>query len=78
MPDLKLAKLPDQTPVKLSIQITPALHQTLVAYAALYADAYKHEARVEELIPAMLVNFLSSDREFAKTQRDGNNPRVAI
>jgi hypothetical protein len=46
VPDLKLAKLPDQTPVKLSIQITPALHQTLVAYAALYAEAYKHEARV--------------------------------
>ncbi|CAN5254765.1 DUF2274 domain-containing protein [soil metagenome] len=75
MPDLKLGKLPDQRPVKLSVQITPALHQTLVAYAALYAEAYKHEARVEELIPAMLAGFLNSDREFAKSQRDGNNPR---
>lgn len=72
MPDLKLGKLPDQTPVKLSIQITPALHQTLVAYAALYAEAYMHEARVEELIPAMLAGFLDSDREFAKSQRAGS------
>lgn len=72
MPDLKLGKLPDQTPVKLSIQITPALHQALVAYAALYAEAYKHEARVEELIPAMLAGFLDSDREFAKSQRAGS------
>lgn len=69
MPELKLAKLPDRTPIKLAITITPDLHQMLQEYAALYAEAYGQKEAVGELIPAMLTAFLESDRGFAR-ERD--------
>lgn len=66
MPELKLPKLPDRTPVKLAITVTPDLHQMLQQYAALYAEVYGREESIAELIPAMLVGFLDSDRSFQK------------
>ncbi|QGP79375.1 DUF2274 domain-containing protein [Sphingobium sp. CAP-1] len=68
MPELKLAKLPDRTPIKLSITVTPDLHQMLQDYGALYAEAYGREESVTELIPAMLVSFLDSDRGFVRSR----------
>jgi len=64
MPDLKLAQLPDRTPVKLTISVMPDLHQALGEYAALYAQTYGREEPVADLIPAMLAAFLESDRVF--------------
>ncbi|MEN3746105.1 DUF2274 domain-containing protein [Sphingomonas sp. HF-S3] len=66
MPELKLAQLPDRTPVKLGISVMPDLHQALVDYAALYAQSYGREEPVADLIPAMLAAFLESDRAFSK------------
>lgn len=66
MPNLKLAQLPDRTPVKLGISVMPDLHQALSDYAALYAQAYGREEPVADLIPAMLSAFLESDRAFSK------------
>lgn len=69
MADLKLGKLPDRTPVKLAITITPDLQSLLHAYAAAYASTYGIEEPVTELIPAMLSAFLESDRAFVR-ERD--------
>ncbi|MDT8760602.1 DUF2274 domain-containing protein [Sphingomonas psychrotolerans] len=69
MPNLKLAQLPDRTPVKLGISVTPDLHQALNDYAALYAQTYGREEPVAELIPAMLAAFLNSDKAFALSRR---------
>lgn len=66
MAELKLGKLPDRTPTKLSITITPDLYQTLRDYARLYAEAYGQEEPIAELIPAMLTAFLDSDRSFIR------------
>ncbi|MCM8731812.1 DUF2274 domain-containing protein [Hephaestia sp. GCM10023244] len=66
MLELKLAKLPDRTPVKLAITVTPDLHQMLQQYATLYAEAYGREELIAELIPPMLVAFLESDRAFTR------------
>lgn len=68
MPQLKLAKLPDRTPVKLAITITPDLHQLLQQYARLYAEAYGREESVADLVPAMLAAFLESDRSFVRSR----------
>lgn len=68
MPDLKLARLPDRTPVRLTISVAPDLHQSLVGYAALYAQTYGREESVADLIPAMLSSFLESDRAFSKAR----------
>ena len=68
MPDLKLGKLPERTPVKLTINLLPALHQELTEYAALYAENYGHEEPVTELIPAMLTGYLNEDRNFQRSR----------
>lgn len=68
MADIKLPRLPDRTPVKLSILVLPDLHQALIDYAALYASTYGHDEPVAELIPAMLSAFLESDRTFSRAR----------
>jgi len=68
MANLKLAKLPDRTPVKLTIAVMPDLHQALTDYAVLYAEAYGQDEPVVELIPAMLSAFLEGDRAFARAR----------
>lgn len=71
MPELKLAKLPDRTPVKITITMPPELNQALRQYAGLYRTTYGNAESVAELIPFMLGNFLDSDRGFAKARKDG-------
>ncbi len=68
---LKLGKLPDRTPVKLAITVTPDLHAALVDYAAVYADAYGQTERVEDLISPMLASFLDSDKSFVRRPKRG-------
>jgi hypothetical protein len=63
---LKLSKLPDRVPVKITISVAPELNQALTHYAALYAETYGQQEPVAELIPAMLLSFLESDRAFCR------------
>jgi hypothetical protein len=67
--ELKLAKLPDRTPVKITITVKPALNAALQAYAELYRETYGDSETVAELIPYMLQSFLDADRNFAKAVR---------
>ncbi|TWB77211.1 hypothetical protein FBZ87_10323 [Nitrospirillum amazonense] len=67
---LKLAKLPDRTPVRLTVTLSPELHQRLQGYAALYRATYGETEAVAELVPFMLDAFLDSDRAYAKAQRE--------
>jgi len=68
MVDLKLARIPGRTPVKLTITVLPELHQALQDYARIYAEAYGREEPVSELVPAILSAFLDSDRAFVKAR----------
>lgn len=63
---LKLPKLPDRTPVKITLAVSADLNQALADYAAFYAQTYGQPEPVAELIPAMLATFLDSDRAFAR------------
>jgi hypothetical protein len=72
VPELKLGKLPDRTPIKIGITITPALNDALRDYLALYRTSYEDKtASIADLIPAMLENFLASDKAFAKVRKAG-------
>ena len=71
MPELRLSKLPDRTPVKISISVTPDLHAALTAYADAYQTAYGSAESVAELIPYMLAAFIDSDSAFRKARRGG-------
>jgi hypothetical protein len=70
VPDLKLGKLPDRTPAKITITVSAELHQALRQYAEIYRVAYGEAESVADLIPFMLEAFLESDRGFAKARRD--------
>lgn len=67
--DLKLPKLPDRTPVKLTITLGPDLRQALDDYAAAYEGAYGQREQIAELIPAIVTSFLASDRAFHRSRK---------
>ena len=67
---LKLAKLPDRTPAKITITVSSDLNQALHRYAAVYRATYGEAESVADLIPFMLDAFLDSDRGFAKARKD--------
>lgn len=66
MTDLKLAKLPDRTPVKLNLVLAPHLAADLNAYADLYRERYGSDEPLTELIPAMLNAFMEGDKQFKR------------
>lgn len=66
---LKLPKLRETTPVKLSISLHPDLHQSLLQYAGVYMQVYDSEIKITELVPLMLATFVESDREFQKVKK---------
>ena len=68
MVELKLPRIPDRTPVKLTIQIKPDLDAALRDYAAAYEAAYGKAESVSDLVPYMLEMFLESDRSFVRTR----------
>jgi hypothetical protein len=69
MAELRIAKLPDRTPVKITIAVMPELHEALQDYAKIYADTYGQADAMVELVPAMLAAFLDGDREFQKARK---------
>jgi hypothetical protein len=70
MVELKLGKLPDRTPVKITFTAPPDLARALQAYAELYRESYGEAESVSELIPYMLRSFLEADRGFGKARKD--------
>jgi hypothetical protein len=76
MGTLKLAKLPDRKPVKITITVSAELNAALQAYAATYREAYGDAEEVSELIPYMVEQFLAADRAFAKSRRASPAPRA--
>lgn len=70
MSELKLGKLPDRTPVKIAITVSPGLNQALRDYAAIYRTTYGAAESAADLIPFMLSSFLDSDRGFAKARKE--------
>ena len=66
---MKLAKLPDRTPVKMNVVLAPGLAKRLHEYADFYAETYGSREEVAELIPFMLEAFLDSDAAFKKEKK---------
>lgn len=69
-PNLKIAKVRDMTPTKLSISVTPDLKADLETYTSLYERAYGDQQETTALIPLMLEAFLATDSGFKKAKRE--------
>lgn len=67
---LRIGKLPDLTPVKLTITLDPDIHGCLEDYATIYAESYGEKVKPAELVPSMISGFLATDAGFKKARKD--------
>ena len=70
MTNLKLAKLPNRTPAKITITVSPDLNQALQDYAEIYRAVHGQKENVAELVPFMLDSFIEKDPGFKKARRE--------
>lgn len=70
MSKLKLGPLPDDKPVKVTVELPASVHRDLVAYAeVLGRETGQPVADPVRLIVPMLERFMATDRGFAKARR---------
>ena len=70
MKKIKLAKLPDRVPLKLTVTLPSELAARLRRYADLYAEQYGTREEPAELVPYILDAFIKGDAEFQRTTRE--------
>ena len=76
MTKLKLGPLPDDKPVKVTVELPASLHRDLVAYAeVLGRETGQPVMDATRLIAPMLERFMATDRGFAKMRRAGATQR---
>lgn len=66
MSGLKLAGLPDDTPVKMSVELPAEIHRDLMRYGALLSEAEGRPFTPSQLIAPMLARFMATDRSFSR------------
>jgi len=71
MAKLKLSAVPDDRPVKLTVELPAAVHRDLVAYADLLARQDAQKIEPAKLVAPMLARFMSTDRAFLSARRKG-------
>ncbi len=79
MAKLKLGTIPDDKPVKLTVELPAVIHRDLVAYGnALGRETGQGAVEPAKLIGPMLARFMATDRAFAKLRRADATPRGAL
>lgn len=67
---LKLGPIPDDKPIRMTIDVPADVHRDLTAYAEAHAAAAgQASAGPAKIIVPMLAQFMATDREFAKVRR---------
>lgn len=69
MTKLKLGAIPDDKPVKLTIDLPAEVHRDLVAYAEVLARETGQKYEPSRLVAPMLARFMTTDRAFAKARK---------
>jgi hypothetical protein len=69
MAKLKLSAIPDDKPVKLTVELQAAVHRDLVAYAEVLGGEQGQALEPAKLIAPMLARFMSTDRAFLRARR---------
>jgi hypothetical protein len=70
MAKLRLTSVPDDRPVKLTVELPAPVHRDLAAYAEVLARQTGQKADPGKLIAPMLARFMSSDRAFLRARRE--------
>jgi len=74
MEKLKLSAIPDDKPIKLTVELPAAVHQDLIAYAELLGRTIGQVVEPTKLVPPMLARFMSTDRAFSRVRREKRKP----
>lgn len=69
MAKLKLGALPDEKPVRVTLDLPAVVHRDLVAYAEVLAAETGQATEPVKLIAPMLARFMESDRGFTRARR---------
>jgi hypothetical protein len=70
MEKLKLSAVPDDKPVRLTVELPAAVHRDLVAYAEVLGRETGQAVEAAKLVAPMLTRFMSTDRAFLRTRRE--------
>lgn len=75
MTKLKIGALPDERPVKVSVELPASVHRNLVAYAkAVASESGQPISDPGKLIAPMLARFMATDRGFARFRGTVHSP----
>ena len=70
MTKLKLGPIPDNKPVKLTVEVPAELHRDLIDYGEILGrEAGQEPIEAKKLVVPMLERFIATDRGFAKARR---------
>jgi hypothetical protein len=70
MTGIKLSKLPERAPVRLTVNVSPDVGGALGRYADFYAVTYGQKESTANLAAAIIDTFLKSDKAFTRWCRD--------
>jgi len=68
MTKLRITEIPDEKPVRITIDLPADLHQDIVAYAALVSQNGQ-VVEPQRLLPHMIRRFINADRGFRKIRQ---------
>jgi hypothetical protein len=74
MPKLKLGAIPDDKPVKLTVELPAEINRDLVAYAEVLGRETGQTMEPTKLVAPMLARFMATDRAFARLRREKGGP----
>ena len=69
MTSLKLKKIPDSTPVKLSLTLLPDVYADLLLYAEIYKQEHGQQETPPTLASHMIAGFMAADSGFRKAKQ---------
>lgn len=69
MSKLKLGLIPDEKPVKLTVELPAGVHRDLVAYGDVLAQETGQTIEPAQLVGPMIARFIATDRAFMRARR---------
>ena len=72
---LRIGKLPDLTPVKMTISLDREVYQMLEDYARIYSESYGEAVKPADLVPSMVSGFLATDNGFKRARKALASPK---
>ena len=71
MTKLKLGPIPDDKPIKLTVELPAHLHRDLIAYGEILGrEAGQGPIEPKKLVVPMLERFIATDRGFSKARQE--------